>query len=55
MKEKSIMAAQASSFWGDKYVTKKVRVVSHARNKPTEPYPCLYENIIKIFQTIKKL
>ena len=32
---------QFFGFRGDKYVTKKVRVVSLARNKPTGPYLCL--------------
>ena len=43
-------AAQVFGFRGDKYLTKKVRVVSLIQGMLTGPY--LYLNIIKIFQTI---
>ena len=42
-KKKSILAAQAFSFRGDKYIMKKVRAVSHACDTPTGPYLCLYQ------------
>ena len=38
-----ILAAQAFGFRSDKYLTKKVRVVSLIQGMPTGPYLCLYQ------------
>ena len=46
--EKSILAAQAFSFRGNKYVTKKVRVVSLAHEKPIGPNLCFYQILSNI-------
>ena len=51
--EKSILAAQALGFRCDKYVTKKVRIVSLTCEMPTGPYLCLYQILSKYFKLIR--
>ena len=51
--QKSILAAQAFDFKGDKYVTKKVRDVSLTRDMLTGLYLCLYQIVSKYFKPIE--
>ena len=51
--QKSILAAQAFGFRGDKYVTKQVRVVSLTCNMPTGPYLCFYQILSKYFKLLR--
>ena len=51
--QKSILTAPAFGFRGDKYETKKVRVVSLACNMPTTPYLCLYQILTKYFKPLR--
>ena len=51
--QNSILAAQAFGFRGDKYLTKKVRVVSLTPGMPTGPYLCLYQILSKYFEPKK--
>ena len=50
--QKSISAAQTFRFRGDKYIIKKVRVVSLTRNMPTGSYLCLYQILPKYFKPL---
>ena len=45
-----ILAAQAFGFRDDKYLIKKVRVVSLTRGMPTGTYLCLYQIVSKYFK-----
>ena len=45
-----LLAAQYFGFRGDKYITKKVTVVSLAHDMPTDLYLCLYQILSKYFK-----
>ena len=47
------LVAQAFGFRGDKYLTKKVRVVSLIQDMPTGPYLCLYQILSKYFKPFR--
>ena len=51
--QKPILAAQPFGFGDDKYVTKKVSVVSLTWDMPTGPYLCLYQILSKYFKPLR--
>ena len=46
--------AQDFSFRGDKYITKKVKIVSLAHGTSSCPYPYLYPILSKYFKPLRK-
>ena len=51
--QKSVLAAQAFSFTGDKYLTKKFRVVSLIQGMPTGLYLSFYRILSKYFKPFR--
>ena len=51
--QNSILVAQAFGFRGDKYVTKKIRVISLTQDMYTGPYLCLYQILSKYFKPLR--